>query len=218
MQVRMNFFKSSVTLYEKLDNSNMQLRNMTSPINLVTTSHITLNFPSQQFADSNIVLEVLGAWLQPPISRCGRKFSSQPLQDTPHFENVSLSDDGNAIISWYCSGKRSYSPRVMLNLKSFLIISVDVLIRHNKNTPTALPALTLDQVPALILVFGQELTFYGVTLWNGSHYISVFQFNNIWFMYDGLKEYNQQGSGISYCHTKFEQPLGYSLSYLVYCI
>ena len=83
------------------------------PINLVTTSHITLNFPSQHFADSNIVLKALGEWLQPPNSRCGRKFSSQPPQDTPHFENVSLGDDGNAIISWHCSGKRSYSPRVM---------------------------------------------------------------------------------------------------------
>ena len=91
-----------------------------------------------------------------------------------------------------------------------------MLSRPNRNTPTTLPAPTLDQVPALILVSGQELTFHGATSWNGSHYFSVFQFNNIWLMYDGLKEYNQQGSGISYCHTKFEQPLGYSLSYFVY--
>ena len=196
----------------------MQLRNIPSLINFVTTSHITLKFPSQHFADSNIVLEALGVWLQPPNSRSGRKFSSQQPQDTPHFENVSLGDDGNAIYVMALLRQKIIFPRVMLNLKSFLIISVDVLSRPNRNTPTALPALTLHQAPALILVSGQELTLCGATLWNGCHYISVFQFNNIWFMYDGLKEYNRQGSGISYCHTKFEQPLGYSLSYLVYCI
>ena len=145
-----------------------------SPINLVATSHITLNLPSQYFADSNIVLEALGAWLQPPNSRCGRKFSSQSQQDTLHFENVSLGDDGNAIISWHCSGKRSYSLRVMLNLKSFLIISVDLLSRPNRNTPTALPALTKIKYLHLFWFLDRNLPFmaqrYGMVPITSQHF------------------------------------------------
>ena len=189
------------------------------PLSIVTASHMTLGLPSEHHANCNIVLESLDTWLHPPTARCGRKFTSQPPQDTPHFQNVSLDDSGNAVgVSWHCSGKRSYSPRVLFNLNRFLIFSVDVLSRPAVTFPANLPALTLDQVPSLISVSGQEFTFNGATLWNGSHYISVFQFNNMWLMYDGLREYNRHGTGLSYSQTKFEQPKDYYLSYLVYCI
>ena len=93
-----------------------------------------------------------------------------------------------------------------------------MLSRPAVTFPANLPALTLDQVPSLISVSGQEFTFNGAILWNGSHYISVFQFNNMWLMYDGLGEYNRHGTGLSCSQTKFEQPKDYYLSYLVYCI
>ena len=102
----------------------------------------------------------------------------------------------------------------MLNLKSFVIASVDVLSRPNNN----LPILTMDQVPAVISISGKDFSLFGATLWNGSHYISMFKFDGVWLMYDGIKEYNRKGSGIVYSHTKFKEPQGYSLSYLVYCI
>ena len=39
----------------------------------------------------------------------------------------------------------------------------------------------------------------------------MFQFDGVWLMYDGIKEYNRKGSGIVCCHTKFKEPQGYKL-------
>ena len=184
------------------------------PIDFVTSSHITLDYPVGCTVEQNIVLKVLDSWLHPCTTRCGRKFPDQPPQGALYFENESLDDNANAHVSWHCSGQRTYSPRVMLNLKSFVIVSVDVLSRPNNN----LPILTMDQVPAVISISGKDFSLFGATLWNGSHCISMFQFDGVWLMYDGIKEYNRKGSGIVYSHTKFKEPQGYSLSYLVYCI
>ena len=184
------------------------------PIDFVTSSHITLDYPVGCTVEQNIVLKALDSWLHPYTTRCGRKFPDQPPQGALYFESESLDDNANAHVSWHCSGQRTYSPRVMLNLKSFVIVSVDVLSRPNNN----LPILTMDQVPAVISISGKDFSLFGATLWNGSHYISMFQFDGVWLMYDGIKEYNRKGSGIVYSHTKFKEPQGYSLSYLVYCI
>ena len=82
-------------------------------------------------------------------------FPDQPPQGALYFENESLDDNANAHVSWHCSGQRTYSPRVMLNLKSFVIVSVDVLSRPNNN----LPILTMDQVPAVISISGKDFPF-----------------------------------------------------------
>ena len=119
-----------------------------NPVDFVTSSHITLDYPEGCTVEQNIVLKALDSWLHPCTSRCGRKFPDQPPQGAFYFENESLDDNANAHVSWHCSGQRTYSPRVMLNLKSFVIISVDVLSRPNKN----LPILTMDQVPAVISI------------------------------------------------------------------
>ena len=49
------------------------------------------------------------------------------------------------------------------------------------------------------------------------HYICTFYFNNGWFLYDGLREHTQKGSGVVFSSGPFTEPPGYSLSYLIYC-
>ena len=41
--------------------------------------------------------------------------------------------------------------------------------------------------------------------------------NEKWYLYDGLKEYNLRNSGLQISDTRFNEPQGYSLSYLIYC-
>lgn len=47
----------------------------------------------------------------------------------PFNEDVTLDEHGNANMSWHCAGVRVSSPRSMLNLKSFIVFSVDQLSR-----------------------------------------------------------------------------------------
>ena len=102
---------------------------------------------------------------------------------------------------------------------NFLIISVDLLSRCNNNGSNNTPfLLCMDNTPSTISVCGQDFALFGVTLWNGSHYICMFNTGDYWLMYDGLKEYNTKGSGVWYSHTKFKEPPGYYLSHLIYCI
>ena len=74
----------------------------------------------------------------------------------------------------------------------------------------------MDQVPAVISISGKDFSLFYATLWDGSHHISMFQFDGM--MYDGIKEHNRKGSGFVYSHTKFKKPQRYSLNFMVYCI
>ena len=40
---------------------------------------------------------------------------------------------------------------------------------------------------------------------------------NLWFLYDGLREHTQKGSGVVFSSGPFTEPPGYSISYLIYC-
>lgn len=147
----------------------------------------------------------LDGWLYPQDSQCGRKFSTKPSEEISFYEDATLDENGDAHMSWHCAGIRVSTPRVMLNLKSFVIFSVDLLSRGG--------------LPLSISLFGRNLNLCGATLWNGGHYICIFYFSNGWYMYDGLREYTRKGSGIWYSPIIiFEEPHGYSLSYLVYCV
>jgi len=95
-------------------------------------------------------------------------------------------------------------------MKSFLIFSVDLLSRGG--------FLTLPHTPTSIFPYGRTFNPLGATLWNGGHYIGMFHFKNGWYLYDGLKEYDRDCSGILFSPMMFNEPLGYTLSYLVYCI
>lgn len=112
-------------------------------------------------------------------------------------------------MSWHCAGVRVGSPRSMLNLKSFIVFSVDLLSRAGY--------LKLSNTPMSIYLFGRSFKLYGATLWNGGHYICVFYLKNNWHMYDGLKEYTRKGSGFCSSPAMFCEPLGFTLSFVVYC-
>jgi len=43
--------------------------------------------------------------------------------------------------------------------------------------------------------------------------ICTFYYNNMWYMYDGLSEYRQKGSGLWSSSCMFHAPLGFSLSF-----
>ena len=189
-------------------------------VDMLTSSNITLGCPRTDTIDhDNILMRALRDWLHPNASRCARKFQHQPPQYAQHFMNATINDDGEIEMTWHCSGQRTYSPRVLFNLKNFLIISVDLLSRCNNNGSNNTPfLLCMDNTPSTISVCGQDFALFGVTLWNGSHYICMFNTGDYWLMYDGLKEYNTKGSGVWYSHTKFKEPPGYYLSHLIYCI
>ena len=143
-------------------------------------------------------------------SLCDKWFSSHPSDGIPFYEDVTLNENGDAHLSWHCAGTRVSSPRTMLDLKTFVIFSVDLLSRGG--------LLTIPHIPQSIFQYGNILKLFGATLWNGGHYICMFCFRNGWYLYDGLKEYRREGSGISFSPTIFNDPLGYTLSYLVYCV
>ena len=140
---------------------------------------VTLSQPSK--LTSSIFVDALEDWQHPPDSQCGRKFSNKPTEEIPFNEDVTFDEHGHADTSWHCVGVRVSSRRVMLNLKSFLVFSVDLLSRGGN--------LKLSNTPQSIFLFGECFTLYGATLWNGGHYICTFYYNNMWYMYDGLSEY-----------------------------
>ena len=97
----------------------------------------------------------------------------------------------------------------MLNLKSFVIFSVDLLSRGGEflSCPThhcQFPSLE-EIFPCLEQHFGMVVTTFA---------FSVQIMAGIY----GLKEYTKEGSGIRFSSMIFEEPWGYSLSYLVYCV
>ena len=182
----------------------------TCPLQVHTVQSLSVILPQpSQHINNNVFLDALDDWQHPPDSHCGRKFASEPSEGTPFSEDVTIDENGNANMSWHCAGVRVSSPRSMLNLKSFLVFSVDLLSRGG--------SLKLSNTPLSILLFGKSFKLYGATLWNGGHYTCIFYFKNNWFMYDGLREYTRKGSGILSSSAMFHEPLGFTLSYLVYC-
>ena len=75
--------------------------------------------------------------------------------------------------------------------------------------------MQISDLPATIILNGQQLTLHSATLWNGHHYICIFRHNNTWFLYDGLKEYNQKNSGLSVFSVL---PKGYYLSHVLFIV
>ena len=178
------------------------------PQQVSTSFTVNLGYPPQ--LSNNVFLDALHYWLQPSVSQCRRKFDGKPLHHVPCVEDVTLDDNGHPQPSWHCSGVRECSSRSLMNLKSFFSFSVDLLSRGGM--------LTLAQVPSSIVLHGKTFSLFGATLWNGGHYIGMFYFNNGWLLYDGMKEKLKINSGLSFSHTVFDEPYGYSLSYLIFCI
>ena len=126
----------------------------TCPLQVQTVQSLSVILPQpSQHINDNAFLDALDDWLQRPDSHCGRKFGSQPSQGTPFSEDVTIDENGNAIMSWHCAGVRMSSPRSMLNLKSFLVFSVDLLSRGGY--------LKLPNTPPSVSVFGRSFKLYG---------------------------------------------------------
>ena len=125
----------------------------------------------------------------------------------PHHEDIAVNIDCDKTVFWHCLGIRQHSSHQFVNLKIFLIFSVDLLSRQDM--------LKLSQVPSIIELFGKEFEFHSAALWNGSNYICTFFYNEMWYLYDGLKEYNQRNTGLVVSDRRFKEPSGYFLSYLL---
>ena len=80
-------------------------------------------------------------------SQCGRKFINKPTEDVLFYEDATLNENGDAHVSRYCAGIRTSTACTMLNLKSFIIFSVD-LSRGG--------VLKLSRVTPQIVLFGQN--------------------------------------------------------------
>ena len=169
----------------------------------------TVNLGIPPDLSNNVFLSALNDWLQPSVSACKRRFVSEPQPPTPCVEDVTLDDNGCAHSSWHCSGVRENSERSLYSLQNIFVFSVDLLSRGG--------LLKLPEVPLSIVLHGRVYHLYGATLWNGGHYISTFSYNNMWALYDGLKESQRENSGLVFKPTPFSEPAGYSLSYLIFC-
>ena len=130
-------------------------------VNSVLSMSVTLSRPSK--LTSSIFLDALEDCQHPPDSQCGRKFSNKPAEEIPFNDDVTFDEHGHADTSWHCAGVRVSSRRVMLNLKSFLVFSVDLLSRGGN--------LKLSNTPQSIFLFGKCFTLYGATLckWGSLH-------------------------------------------------
>ena len=100
----------------------------TCPLQVYTIQSLSVILPQpSNNLNSNVFLDSLDDWQSPPDSNCGRKFATQPSGGIPFSEDVTIDEHGNANMSWHCAGVRVSSHRSMPNLKSFLVLSVDLL-------------------------------------------------------------------------------------------
>ena len=189
------------------------LNSCPKPFQSFDSSVIILGRPSlhnAQAQEDNILVKAVDDWMSAGISQCKRKFENKPPDSVPFTEEVSLDEDGKeSSFSWFCSGIRRHSQCKLVNPKNFVAFHVDTLSRTYN--------LTLAKIPSSIKLMDREYKFHSATLWNGTHYICTFYFNEKWYLYDGLKEYNLRNSGLQISDTRFNEPQGYSLSYLIYC-
>ena len=158
-----------------------------------------------ELGSNSDMLSSLDEWLHPKVTNCQRKFKSMPPPTIPSQTDVTLNCDGTQSTSWHCSGSRESTSRSFSCFKNFFVLSVDFLSRRNH--------LKFKDVPACIYLNGKQLHLHSATLWNGSHYICIFSYDNTWLIYDGFKEYNQVKTGLA---VFTGQPIAYSLSHIVY--
>ena len=179
------------------------------PTHTLNTSSVILNLPSEQNRDyRSVIVGSLYKFSHPINSEYKQRFPNQPPHDIPYYEDVTLDTNLEKTESWHCSGVREWSEWSLTNLQN-VFFSVDLLSRNGQ--------LKLSQVPLYVTLCKKKFTFHSATLWNGTYYICTFSFNGGWFMYDGMKECSEKNLGLSYSDTLFEEPCGYSLSYLIYC-
>jgi len=127
----------------------------------VKSMSVVLPQPANPIDIRSIFSTSLDDWQHPRHSNCGRKFPSQPSDGIPFYKDVTLNENGDAHLSSHCAGTRVSSPRTMLDFKTFVIFSVDLLSRG--------PLLTIPHIPQSIFLYGNIFKLFGATLWNGGH-------------------------------------------------
>ena len=149
----------------------------------------------------------LQEWLDPGTSQCQRKFTNKPSSGIPCHPDTTFCDDGTQFVSWHCSGVRTSLPRLFLSFKNFFVFSVD-LISRNTN-------LDIKDLPQMITLNRTILHLQSATLWNGNHYICVFNYKYTWLIYDGLQESRERDTGLSLFDT---HPRRFSVSHVLYTV
>ena len=99
-----------------------------SHVHTVQSLSVMLPQPSNNL-NSDVFLDSLDDWQSLPDSNCRRKVANKPSGRVLFNKDVRLDEHGNANMSWHCAGVRASSPCSMLNLKSFIVFSVDLLSR-----------------------------------------------------------------------------------------
>ena len=95
----------------------------------VNSTSLTLLLPTTNISGEDTFLDSLKCWLYLDDCQCERKFASKPSEEVSFYEDLTLNEHGNTHTSWHCAGIRVSAPRTMLNLKSFVLFSVDLLSR-----------------------------------------------------------------------------------------
>lgn len=100
-----------------------------SQVHTLKSTTVILPQPTSHTNEKEVFSASLSLWLYPQDLQCGRKFTTKPSEKVSFYEDVTLNKNGDAHKSWHCADIRVSSPRTMLNLKSFVIFSVDLLSR-----------------------------------------------------------------------------------------
>lgn len=161
----------------KTTTSTCSLPTCPNPVQRVQSTSLILPLLTSDISRETF-LDSLEHWLYPDGSQCGGKFASKPSEEVSFYEDLTLNKHGDAHTPWHCAGVRVSAPHTLLNLKSFVLFSVNLLSRGG--------APKLAQTPFLNSCFGQNFSLHGATHWNDGHYICTFPFSNGWFMYYGL--------------------------------
>ncbi len=135
--------------------------NCPQSVDMLTSSNITLGCPTTDTIDhDNILMRAFRDLLHPNASKCARKFQHQPPQYAQHFMNATINVDCEIEMTWHCSGRRTYSPRVLFNLKSFLIMSVALLSRWNDNGSNNSPFLLCMDIHHLLFQYVDKILLF----------------------------------------------------------
>ena len=100
-----------------------------SQVHTLKSTTVILPQPTSHTNEKEVFSASLNLWLYPQDSQCGRKFTSKPSEKVSFYEDVTLNENGDAHTSGHCADIRVSSPCTMLNLKSFVIFSADLLSR-----------------------------------------------------------------------------------------
>ena len=101
-----------------------------NPVQTAQSTSLILPLPASDIRGADAFFDSLKRWLYPDDSQCGRKFASKPSDEVSFYEDLTLNEHGDAHTSWHCAGLWVSAPHTMLNLKSFVLLSFDLLSRE----------------------------------------------------------------------------------------